>query len=142
MPDGKKRPTPSGPYDIAEIAARIERRRRQLKIPAKQLATRLGLYASAWSKKVHCRGSTFTVNEISALAPLLGAETGWPFLDEHLGAFLDRHLDREDCRHGAGTSPASPPPLRVPIAMGSPNRRTSPLGAGRRRSRADRGRLL
>jgi hypothetical protein len=110
VPGGKKKNLSGGPYDVVQIARKIELRRRALGIPAKRLADAIGVYESGWSKKVNSRGSTFSVQEISIIAQELGAETGWPFIDDALAAMLDAHLGRK---------PASPPRESASPDLGS-----------------------
>jgi hypothetical protein len=120
VPGGKKRNLSGGPYDIVQIARKIELRRRALGIPAKRLADAIGVYESGWSKKVNCRGSTFSVQEISAIAQELDAESGWPFIDDNLAAMLDVHIGRKPGRQPEVEEMPSP---RVASPSARPGRR-------------------
>jgi hypothetical protein len=73
---------PTGRYDLLEIAARVEKRRKQRKVAAKALYGDLHLAKWDWSKKVRNKGSSFTVAELGLIADLLDAPPGWPFLPE------------------------------------------------------------
>lgn len=95
-------------YDMREICARVERRRRERKLEAKQAAGILGLKKWDWSRKVNNKGSTFTLAELAILADALEAPTGWPFVDERLGHALDQLIGS-----GAAPPPETPTTSRV-----------------------------
>jgi len=41
----------------------------------------VGLSGSAWYRKLHRRGSTFTLEEFGSIAEALDAPEGWPFVE-------------------------------------------------------------
>jgi hypothetical protein len=79
---GPKKREHGGRYDMREIAARVDRRRKQRGVTAKELYVDLGLERWDWSKKIRNAGSSFTVEELGRIADLLDAPPGWPFLSD------------------------------------------------------------
>ena len=79
---GRRRSAPVGRYDPREIGARIDKRRRQLGMTVREVCEPLGMHRWDWSRKVRCRGSHFTLEECGALADMMRAPPGWPFLPE------------------------------------------------------------
>ncbi len=80
-----------GRYDPREIAARIDKRRRQRGLSVRAMCETVGLQRWDWSRKVRLDGSSFTLDEIGRIADVLEAPPGWPFLPEEIGEMV-RHL--------------------------------------------------
>lgn len=85
---GKRNREWLGRYDLREIGARIDKRRRQRKLAVKEICADLGLAKWDWSRKVRRDGSAFTIEECGRIADLLDAPPGWPFLPEEVGEAL------------------------------------------------------
>ena len=68
-------------FDYAQIVERIEEAREKRGRSTKALGEAVGLSGSAWYRKLHRRGSTFTLEEFGSIAEALDAPEGWPFVE-------------------------------------------------------------
>lgn len=80
---------------MAEINARIERRRAERGVTVKALCDAIGIEHYDYSRKIRLKGSSWTILEISRIADHLDAPTGWPFLTDELAEMVDRALGRK-----------------------------------------------
>jgi hypothetical protein len=87
---GKRKRALPGRYDLREIGARIDKRRRQLGREVKDVIAEMRIQKWDWSRKVRADGSAFTIEECGFLADLFDAPPGWPFLSEEAGEMLRR----------------------------------------------------
>lgn len=87
---GKRKRHLPGRYDMREIGARVDKRRRQLGREVKDVCAEMGIKKWDWSRKVRADGSSFTVEECGFLADLFEAPPGWPFISEDLGEAIRR----------------------------------------------------
>lgn len=78
-----------GPYTMDLIVARVEARRREMKLTAKAVYTELGLQQWDWSRRIN-QITPFTVDELSRLCVLLEGGTGFPFIDTTASDIIDR----------------------------------------------------
>ncbi len=85
-----KRPTPAQPsrYSTVDVCQRIESMREKLGLMQKDVAAAIGALESQYSKKIRNHLSSFTVDEIGAVAELFQAPPGWPFIDEESARLL------------------------------------------------------
>ena len=76
-----KKPRTRGRYNHDVIAERVECARQKSGMLVKDLAAAADLQTWAWYKKSRRLGSTFTLDELSAIADALNAPEGWPFVE-------------------------------------------------------------
>lgn len=81
-----------GRYDIREITVRVDRLRAKRGVEAKDIYTLLGIDKSTWSNKMKMKRSALSIVEVGIIADFLDAPTGWPFIDERFGEYLDREF--------------------------------------------------
>jgi hypothetical protein len=74
-------PKQRGRFDYEQIVRRVEEHRARVGMPAKQLYEAVGLSGDKWYRKVRGQGSTFTLDEFGAIADVLEAPEGWPFVE-------------------------------------------------------------
>jgi hypothetical protein len=98
---------PGGRYDLREIVARIDRLMRLRNMSPKEVFEEIGMKKADWSKKIHNNESSFTIGELDAIATVLKAPPGWPFLNETQADILERALSSQ------GAPPAALPPQTV-----------------------------
>lgn len=77
----RKPPLVKGRYDMSQILDRIEHLRHKRRLQRKDIAISVGISEAQFSKKMRQHLSTFTLEEIGAIADVLEAPPGWPFLD-------------------------------------------------------------
>lgn len=82
MVGGTRNKAIEGRYDLREIGARVDKRRRKLKIPVKVAAAAIGVEKWDWSRKIRAVGSQVYITECGVLADLFDAPLGWPFVPE------------------------------------------------------------
>jgi hypothetical protein len=70
-------------YSIKEATLRIEKAmgRSRPPIQNKELAAAIGMAADVFSRKMRITRSTFTLDELGAIADFFEAPEGWPILD-------------------------------------------------------------
>jgi hypothetical protein len=79
-----------GRFDEREIAARVEKLRRDRGVEVKAICAAIGLEKWDWSRKVRLDRSSFSIAELGLIADYLDAPTGWPFVATEVGQLLDR----------------------------------------------------
>ena len=77
-------------FDHDEIAARVEQARVRQGMQVKDLCAAARLAPFAWYKKTRRSGSTFTLDELSAIAEALDAPPGWPFVEREVGEAMTK----------------------------------------------------
>jgi hypothetical protein len=82
MPPKKKAPIASR-YSIKEATLRIEKAmgRSRPRVQNKELAGALGMDEGVFSRKMRQSRSTFSLDELGAIADFFEAPPGWPVLD-------------------------------------------------------------
>lgn len=70
-------------YSIKEATLRVEKAmgRSRPKIQNKELAAAVGMAEDVFSRKMRRSRSTFTLDELGAIADFFDAPVGWPVLD-------------------------------------------------------------
>jgi hypothetical protein len=70
-------------YSIKEATLRVEKAmgRSRPPIQNKELASALGMGEDVFSRKMRMKRSTFTLDELGAIADFFEAPDGWPVLD-------------------------------------------------------------
>ena len=94
MSGRRKKTVSTGRYDERLIAARVDARRRAMNVEVKQMCAELGIEKWDWSRKIRGDRSSFSISELSKIADLLQAPTGWPFVDEQIGQILELQATR------------------------------------------------
>ena len=95
----KRSPVKPGRYRSEAIVKRIERMRAACHVEPKAIYDAIGMRQSAWSKKWSGSGSTFTVEELGAIADFFSTRTGtpltgWPLVDVEVSTLLDEAAAR------------------------------------------------
>lgn len=94
MPADKKVLTlPGSRFDVRELTAKVMHVIERRGMDGKEVYGHFGWDRSTWSIKQGLKRSQLTIPEFGVIAELLKMPTAWPFLDERLGATLDRILD-------------------------------------------------
>lgn len=93
---GVPRPSPvkSSRYLAADIVERIERMRVACGLEPPDIYRGIGMKQTAWWRKWHGKGSTFSTAELGAIAEFFSrktgkALTGWPIVDSETSDLLD-----------------------------------------------------